>query len=59
MIGNSLSEATSAPDPRAFIRVERCRYCRREFRGIYPRPVRVRHEAEHRYAAIAKVATSR
>jgi len=58
MSGNSSAAAPTA-HARAFIRVERCRYCPREFRGTYPRPVRVRHEAEHRYAAIAKVATSR
>lgn len=41
-----------------YIRVIHCTVCDREFRGIYPEPVRDRHQAEHRAQAVAAVASS-
>ena len=39
-------------------RVIHCPQCDREFRGIYPEPVRDRHLAEHRAQVVAAVASS-
>ncbi len=61
MSARQLVNADASPSALPFrvrVRTERCALCGREFRGIYPRPVRLRHEAEHRYDVIAKVATS-
>jgi hypothetical protein len=57
-LNSDLDLALSHTPLRLRVRIERCSFCRREFRGVCPRPVRLRHESEHRYAVLAKVATS-
>lgn len=40
-----------------YIRVIHCPQCSREFRGIYPEPVRDRHVDEHRTSQMQAVAS--